>query len=412
MGNLLGLPLEILRIVIDIVIREESIPPIDMASDYDARPGPALGSFEGLNDEVLGGVRWRKVDVKPAATGLLVSCKYLHDETTAALRSQFPQGIVFKLDIMLGDNLEYWPTWTKVPAVPLQNQPSHLDVTFRVFEKKGRKRSNIEVHEGVQMYMNTLKHFIQSGTIYPTAATFDPCRGPPGSDDVRYPILSIQTKIEAGAGELHQDNTTSTPYALHSICAQFCFFLCNYIKELLLDSTHGEFPIEYKIFFQQSIGSFFVHYLQGTVEICNEKEPLANPWHKFQLHQRTEYLEAINCLTFWYNRLTVVQKRKKLGLPVAEYGEMEWPTTLTLRKLRGIVARGREGTHSEYIFDDAQRLLEDTRLLEISAARGFAASISEKSSSDDRDSILNKVADWVEDEAKTCYEWHYHTYST
>jgi len=76
-------------------------------------------------------VRYEAGRPKANATSLLLISRQISKQTTSALARLFPRGIDYKLDIMLAEEQELWPTWLSVPAVT--KQVGALGVSFQIF---------------------------------------------------------------------------------------------------------------------------------------------------------------------------------------------------------------------------------------------------------------------------------------
>lgn len=402
MPSLLELPLEIVHMIITIVIMEERIPPLKMPTGRELQSGSFHGIYRGVR-MVL-----KHKDVQPAATSLLMTCKFLNIETKANIKLHFPKGLGLKFDLMVrtggldlidGAHHEFVQTWTRIPAVPLQDQPLCLQVCVRIFDlqKHGPQRRRRDHRLTAMTLLRLLEHFILHGASRSAAARAQHQRAEsPAEPSIRFPIASVQTVILPGESST---NIKQSPN-IDRIGELSPELEMNY--ENLFDLFHQEFteilhcaslttaqPMDIGLLFARSIGTFSIatrlqnHLIDITRVLWYDADDRI-PTHMPDL------VIAIRSIAFWRKKFDIFHDRNKFGLPNVAFSQMSWPTTSRLRSLRSIVAKAYDSPRNPSTPRHIVGLLDDTRLLDALVAKELADAQSDMVLGTDTTSLSDK----------------------
>ena len=197
METFLTLPQELRNSIIEYVVLHEKQPPKNPETAQDSRIKPPallpkdfnVSTFKGFVSHNYGPshVLYEKKDSFVASSTALLCCsKSLNLQTKKVLDSLFSSsssekedydddhhGMIYKLDVMVVNETELWPTWLKVPA--LSHKIKRIDVNFRVFGfNKEASHHDTNAFEGgccsgpmkiVWTFFFLLEHFVKSGPV-------------------------------------------------------------------------------------------------------------------------------------------------------------------------------------------------------------------------------------------------------
>jgi len=108
--SLLSIPEELLDQIIEYVLLDESLPPLDLAC---AKQSGKCG----IGQEHCSVCRIRHESITPMAnvTSLLPVNQQLNKQTRSVVVRLFPDGVDYRLDVITVGQ-ELWPTWLSVPV--------------------------------------------------------------------------------------------------------------------------------------------------------------------------------------------------------------------------------------------------------------------------------------------------------
>lgn len=357
--------------VIDMVVTEERTAPVDMANDHLARTKLFPGS--DTRSASIGGVRYEKNDPRPTGTALLLSCQYLRREVIAALRSHFPQGLKMKLDIMLGPNLEFRPTWTQIPVVPIQGQPLHLQVRIRLFNTA----TDYHYLRIASAFLNILQHFITYGTNQPKprgSGTDFPHFWP--KDEAHYPVSTLQVDVVCGELLPHSLQNVEARHATarvrRLIGDHFYQAIYEKLQQSMWRSSDASRTLNaHDLFFIEGIGTSNVTTESKSAWVDSMPKYSCSTVHMAASYP-SDYCQAEVSLNFWNTKFEATLKKTLHNAVILNFDELSWPTVARLRELREILARDRINSRGEVV-ESVEVLLNDTRLLGALIARGCIA---------------------------------------
>jgi hypothetical protein len=116
--SLLSLPQEVRDQILDLVLIAQSPPPRGPCDKQERQPTCDFRYHVSLEA------------YKPNATGLLLTNHQLSAETKQNIQRK--KDLAFRLDVMVVQERELWPTWTSIPCSNL-NLVDTVKVTFRIF---------------------------------------------------------------------------------------------------------------------------------------------------------------------------------------------------------------------------------------------------------------------------------------
>jgi len=124
MPSLLELPEELQDQIIEyVLLGEHFVPPNVASAKQHHGAGPRYCATRRI---VLSGL----VPPEANATSLLLTCRQLNQQTITSIARLFPEGVSYRLDVMIVDEHQLWPTWTSVPASTQHIR--NLTVSFRI----------------------------------------------------------------------------------------------------------------------------------------------------------------------------------------------------------------------------------------------------------------------------------------
>lgn len=169
MSALLKLPAEILDAILGYALLHEQRPPASVDEARHSRLGVNPEAEAGCQDVVYGNF----TTASNAAPLLRVNRK-LSAHTRGAIARLFPEGARYKLDVMIVDERQLWPTWLHVPYLTEHIQA--VEVTFRVFGVCPDDGSAFRMHWMTRQPLFTaccyslLSHFLEAGP-YPSTSS-------------------------------------------------------------------------------------------------------------------------------------------------------------------------------------------------------------------------------------------------
>lgn len=109
MPQLLDLPVEILDTIIELILLGEQHPPTTVDEARQSRlpinPSPRSGAYGSAN------VVYGNFTTASNAAPLLRINRQLSAQTRQGIARLFPEGAKYKLDVMLVNETQLWPTW-------------------------------------------------------------------------------------------------------------------------------------------------------------------------------------------------------------------------------------------------------------------------------------------------------------
>jgi hypothetical protein len=120
------IPQELRDSVIEYVILNERTPYKDLQHAEAERA--AAGSSKPYRKSLT---EYEEKMPRPNASALLLVNRAINSQTRTAVNRLYPEGLIYKMDVVVIDHDRFWPTWIHLPA--FGKQPAKVEVDFRFF---------------------------------------------------------------------------------------------------------------------------------------------------------------------------------------------------------------------------------------------------------------------------------------